>query len=172
MIETKNICLFLQNLLHIWCAFGIFIVVIYELKYVSKYGDTELILTSEIEGYNFTYGCSILNIFNVIFLLWVLFDKSNKKIITYAFILFVINLIFGLWSISLYVNLKIIGRFNDIIILQFNIFLIECSLFLLFLVITFFKSFKQNERPVDYLILAEPIHEPFSNTKDNIITLI
>jgi hypothetical protein len=169
MIEMKDIYQFIQNVLHVCCIICIFIITIYEIKCISKNSNINLILTSEIEGYNFTYICSIINILNTIFLVLVLFDKNNTKIINYAVILFIINLIIGLWTISLYCNLKIIGRFNDIIIIQFNIFLIECSLFGLFVILLSYKYiYDKNDNNTNYVLVAEPIKNTIPIIKDNI----
>ena len=138
-----------EIILYISCAISTFIIAIYEISYISNYSNINLILTNEIEGYNFTYICSIVNILNTIFLLWFLFDKNNIKIINCVII---INLIIGLWNISLYYNLKIIGRFNKIIILEFYVFLIKCLLFSILSFINYFYKLNKN-----YIILAEPL---------------
>lgn len=148
----KNI---FQNIIHFSCAISIFIIALWELKYICKYENIDLILTSEIQGYNFTYIYSILNIINSIFLLWILLDRSNKIIINYAIVLFIMNLIMGLWNISLYYNLKVIGRFNQVIIIQFYIFVIELSLSLIYLMITYYN--KSNENKEYYIVLEEPL---------------
>ena len=146
----KNVC---QNIIHIWCAISIFIIALWELHYICKYENMDLILTSEVNGYNFTYIYSLLNIINSVFLLWILFNKFNK-IINYAIVLFVINLIMGIWNISLYCNLKVIGRFNQVIILQFYIFLIELSLLLIyFMIINYNRLNKINDE--SYVVLEE-----------------
>jgi len=163
MTEMKDIYQFIQNILHICCIICIFIIAISEIQYISDHSNIELVTKNEMEGYNFTYLCSILNILNTIFLLWLLLDKKNSKIMYYAVMLFMINLIIGFWCVALYCNLKIIGRFNEIIIIQFNIFLIECSFFGLFAILSFYKYlYETNDEDINYVILAEPI------TKDNI----
>ena len=160
----EDVYQFIQNILHICSIICIFIIAISEIKYISNNSDINLVLTNEIQGYNFTYICSILNILNTVFLLWILFDKNNIRIINYATILFIINLIIGLWAVALYYNLPIIGRFNEIIIIQFNIFLLECSLFGLFVFLSLFKYIYKSNDDTNYIILLEPI----SDTKDNV----
>ena len=99
------------------------------------------------------YIYSLLNIINSVFLLWILLDKFNK-IINYAIVLFVMNLMMGIWNISLYCNLKVIGRFNQVIILQFYIFLIELSLFLIYFMIIYYNKLNEIDEKC-YVVLEK-----------------
>ena len=166
MVEMKELYKYIQIVLHLCCIITIFSIAICEMKYISYYYNKDLVLTSEIEGYNFTYVCSIMNILNTIFLSWVLLDKNNVKIISYTIMLFVINLIIGFWAVSLYCNLRIFGRFNDIIIIQFDLFLIECLILIIFIIFSFYKYHNNfNENNTNYDILPEPNIKDI--TKDN-----
>ena len=140
MIDIKNIYLTMQYVLHIFIIINKIIVAIYEIHYINKYKNIDLILTKEVEIYNFSYSCSILNLLNCMFLLWILFDISNTKIKYYALTLFIINLLIGLWCMSLYIKIKENGIFNQIIIIQFNIFVIDYILLVSYLSFNYYNS--------------------------------
>jgi hypothetical protein len=95
----------------------------WECSVVSYYQNKDIILTTENEKYNFIFMASIMNIFNILFLLFVFFDKNIKLV--YFGLLLILNLIIGLWNCTIYNNIKLYGLFNDIIIFEFNIFLIK-----------------------------------------------
>lgn len=162
MIIIKNIYQTIQYILHICYIINTIILAIYELHYIFKYRDINLILTKEVEEYNFTYSCSLLNILNSILLLWLLFDISNTKIKYYALTLFIINLIIGLWCMSLYIKIKDNGKFNQIIMIQFNIFFINYILLVSYL---FFISYNNLSIPSEYTIVLSEI------PKDNVIII-
>lgn len=144
MIIINNIYQTMQYIIHISCIINTIIIAVYELYYINKNKNIDLILTKEYEEYNFSYSCLLLNIINSIFLLWILFDIYNTKIKYYALILVIINFIIGLWSISLYIKIKNYGKFNQIIIIQTFIFVIEYILCVLYLLYIYYNYYNNN----------------------------
>ena len=157
MVDIKNIYLTMQYVLHIFIIINTIIVSIYEMHYINKYKNIDLILTKEVEGYNFSYSCSILNLLNSIFLIWILFDISNTKIKYYALTLFIINLLIGLWCMSLYIKIKENGIFNQIIIIQFNIFIIDYILLVSYLFLSSFNYYNSLLLSSEYTIVLSDI---------------
>jgi hypothetical protein len=102
-----------------------------------------------------------MNIFNALFLIWTFFDKNNIKIINYLILLLVLNLVIGLWNCILYNNLIIYGRFNDVIIIEFKLYIIKCIIFLIYLLYKLIsyilKKNIKNTKYSEYLI-TEPIN--------------
>jgi hypothetical protein len=96
---------------------------------------------------------SILNIVNSSFLLFALINKGEIRIIN-AYILFGINLFIELWNISLYYNLKIYGRFNDVIIIELYVFLLECLIIIIIIFIS--QLYKLNQtRNTDHILFDQ-----------------
>jgi len=116
-------CKFIVNIINILCIIFMCCLVSWECSVVSYYQNKDIILTTENEKYNFIFMASIMNIFNILFLLFVFFDKNIKLV--YFGLLLILNLIIGLWNCTIYNNIKLYGLFNDIIIFEFNIFLIK-----------------------------------------------
>ena len=116
-------CKFIVNIINILCIIFMCCLVSWECSVVSYYQNKDIILTTENEKYNFIFVASIMNIFNILFLLFVFFDKNIKLV--YFVLLLILNLIIGLWNCTIYNNIQLYGKFNDIIIFEFNIFLIK-----------------------------------------------
>jgi len=69
--------------------------------------------------------------FNSIFLIYLFFEKKIINLINYLFILLFLNLIIGLWSCAIYDHLTPYGRFNKVIIIELNLFILKCTLFII-----------------------------------------
>ena len=96
-----------------------------------------------------------MNIFNGILLLTTFLNKNNN-LLKYFTILGLINLMIGLWNCQLYYHLNAYGRFNDVIIIEFNLFMIKCIVFLIISTIWLVNSFyKSNEIEIipDYMVI-------------------
>ena len=94
--------------------------------------------------YNFVFITCIINIFNCIYLIISFNYKNLKKINTYLIILLILNLILGIWNCIIYDNLKIYGRFNQIIIIELKLYFIKCILFMIFFIVYIFNIYYNN----------------------------
>jgi hypothetical protein len=134
-----------------------------EWTIVSYYQNTNIILASEKQRYTFTFAALIMNIFNALFLVWVFLDKNNPRLVNYLILLFIINIIIGLISCSFYDHLYYYGRFNNVIIVEFQIFIIKCAIFLMYMLyISLSYLFKKNDNIVkaEYseVLIAEAVN--------------
>jgi len=139
MFEIKKIHEFMQNILHLSVMLFMFSIGIWEIYIVSYYQNTEILLASESQNYNFTFIVSVMNIFNGFLLLTGFFNKT-KKTLEYFIILGLINLIIGLWNCQLYYHINAYGRFNEVVIIEFNLFMIKCIIFLILYTVLLFNS--------------------------------
>ena len=135
----------------------------WECSIVSYYQNNYIILASENQRYNFTFAASIINILNALFLIWVFLDKDNIRLINYLIPILILNLVIGLLSCTLYNHLGLYGRFNDVIIVELNLFIIKCALFLICLsynLITYMLNKNNNIVNADYseVLIAEAIN--------------
>ena len=142
----------LQINILIFLIITIFGISIWELITVSYYQNIYIILATETNAFYFTLINSILNIINILFLLWIIDNKNNsldeKSNICFKFseenpkcsiTLFIIHFCIGIWSIILFSNLKEYKRFKNIIITEFIIFLIEFLIIGFLLIITIYN---------------------------------
>jgi hypothetical protein len=139
MIEIEKIHEFMQNILHLPVMLFMFSIGIWEIYIASYYQNTKILLASESQNYNFILIVSVMNILNGSLLLTRFINKT-KQTLEYFIILGVINLIIGLWNCQLYYHINAYGRFNNVVIIEFNLFMIKCIIFLIIYTVILFNS--------------------------------
>jgi len=127
-------CKFIVNIINISCIIFFCCIVSWECSVVSYYQNKDIILTTENEKYNFIFMASIMNIFNILFLLFLFFNKKINFI--YFTFLLILNLLIGLWNCTIYNTIKFNNDFNNIIIIEFNLFLIKLIILFIGLIYT------------------------------------
>lgn len=156
-------CKIIIYMIHMCCIISMLFLISCEWTIVSYYQNTNIILASEKQRYTFTFAALIMNIFNVLFLVWVFLDKNNPRLVNYLILLFIINIIIGLISCSLYDHLYYYGRFNDVIIAELQLFIIKCTMFIIYILyMTISYLFRKNDNIVkaEYseVLIAEAIN--------------
>lgn len=154
---------FIVYIIHTSCILFMCCLVSWECSIISYYQNTEIILTRETQRYNFTFAALIMNIFNALFLIWVLLDKHNTKLIKCLIFLLIFNFVIGLTCCILYNDLYYYGRFNDVIIIEFYLFITKCILFLiyqLYIIITYMLNRNNNIVKKEYtqVLIADIIN--------------
>ena len=149
MIDIKKLCLILTSIIYVYYIITLFSIGLWELLILLHYDNNDIILISDINAYHFTFIKLILNIITSLFLFWLIFDKYNINIINCIILLFIINFLIGIWCITLYKNINIIRKLGNVIIIEYNIFIIENSLFALLFIyifcVYFYKKIKKSD---------------------------
>lgn len=139
-------CKIIIYMIHTCCIIYMLCLISWECSIVSYYQNTNIILTSEKQRYTFTFAALIMNIFNALFLVWVFLDKNNPKLVNYLILLSIPNIIIGLISCSFYDHLYYYGRFNDVIIAELQLFIIKCTMFIIYILYMLISYlFKKND---------------------------
>ena len=149
MIDIKKLCLILTGIIYIYYIITLISADLSKLLTLLYYDNNDIILINDINAYKFTFIKLILNIITSLFLFWLIFDKYNINIINCIILLFIINFLIGIWCITLYKNINIIRKLGNVIIIEYNIFIIENSLFALLFIyifcVYFYKKIKKSD---------------------------
>ena len=139
-------------------------VISWEYYIVAYYRNTEFILTSMYQRYNFTLVISIINTLNVLYLILKYIDKDIIKLNKYFVFLIILNLIIGLWNCTLYNNHYNYGKFNNVINFELQLFVIKCMLSIMYALynIIFYSMFKENDiitPEYSQVLIAKPVND-------------
>lgn len=152
---------FIIYIIHMASILSMCCIASWECSVVSYYQNTNIILASEIQGYDFTFIASIMNMFTVIFLLCLFFDKNILRLSSYLMVLLILNLVMGLWVCSLYEHTNLHGRFDEVIIIELNLFIIKCILFFIMMIYVILSYvFRDDNTNTEYseVLIATPIN--------------